>query len=55
MKIGMLKKSIFLITIITSFIYIIYRVFFSIPNDNFLNSLVGIIVLLIEIVDFIMI
>ena len=53
MKIGMLKKSIFLITIITSFIYIIYRVFFSIPNDNFLNSLVGIIVLLIEIVDFI--
>lgn len=53
MKIGMLKKSIFLISIITSFIYIIYRVFFSIPNDYFLNSLVGIIVLLIEIVDFI--
>ena len=53
MKIGFFKKSIFLITIITSFIYIIYRVFFSIPNDNFLNSLVGIIVLLIEIVDFI--
>ena len=52
-KNNLIKNYIYFIAIITSFVYLIYRIFFTIPIDNGLNTLVGVIVLIIEIIDFI--
>lgn len=47
------KENIYLLTIITSFLYIIYRIFFTIPTNNTLDIIVGTLVLIIELIDFV--
>ena len=38
--------------IVSSFFYLIFRIFYTIPNSNSLDTIVGTIILLVEIVDF---
>ena len=46
-----IKKYIYIITIITSFVYLIYRIFYTVPTNNSLDMIVGVIVLVTEIID----
>ena len=49
----LIKRYIYFITIISSFVYLIFRTFFTIPIGSSLDTLFGVIVLIIEIIDFI--
>ena len=53
MKKELIKRYIYFITIISSFVYLIFRTFFTIPISSSLGTLFGTIVLIIEIIDFI--
>lgn len=53
MKKELIKRYIYFITIISSFVYLIFRTFFTIPISSSLGTLFGTIVLIMEIIDFI--
>ena len=45
------KIVLYLLTFITTILYIVYRIFFTIPMDNLINIIFAILVLLVEIID----
>ena len=48
----LIKKYIYFMAIVSSFFYLIFRIFYTIPNSNSLDTIIGTIILLVEIVDF---
>ncbi|MBQ1551363.1 MAG: cellulase family glycosylhydrolase [Bacilli bacterium] len=45
------KSSFYILIFLTTILYIVYRIFFTIPDDSLINIIFAILVLLVEIVD----
>ena len=45
------KQTIYILAFITTFIYIFYRLFYTIPTDNIVSLVLGILVVIVEVVD----
>ncbi|GMA70352.1 hypothetical protein GCM10025879_15980 [Leuconostoc litchii] len=52
-KYHILKQSLIIIYIVTTAIYLIWRTGWTLPNDNVLSLILGIILLLAELGDFV--